>query len=229
MGGGAGGVELALAVRHRMDAEARAAGLLAGRCAVVACAPYPAAGSARCSVLECQHCCCVTGLVCARFRAMMCSGMGHFMALACVPGSHPFVTCHGLLIAQSLLCQPASHKAYRQVQSMTLNSCWDRRLYCKGRILTSHVPSARRKFLRLLQACEGLPCARIHSGTLRPIAVSHQLGDKHTNVWRRKYNTAFVVSLHRGSCRADAGEAGDVTCCCGHVQIRKSTQPSSGR
>jgi len=28
-----------------------------------------------------------------------------------------------------------------------------RRLYCKGRILTSHVPAARRKFLRLLQAC----------------------------------------------------------------------------
>jgi len=28
-----------------------------------------------------------------------------------------------------------------------------RRLYCKGRILTSHAPAARRKFLRLLQAC----------------------------------------------------------------------------
>ena len=29
-----------------------------------------------------------------------------------------------------------------------------RRLYCKSKILASHVPSARRKLLRLLQACE---------------------------------------------------------------------------
>ena len=40
VGGGAGGVELALAVRHRLDAEGRAAGLPAGRRALVACALF---------------------------------------------------------------------------------------------------------------------------------------------------------------------------------------------
>ncbi|KAK9840782.1 hypothetical protein WJX81_004350 [Elliptochloris bilobata] len=81
VGGGAGGVELALAVRHRLETEARAAGLPAARRATVA-------------------------------------------------------------------------------------------LYCKGGILASHVPAARRKFLRLLQergveVHESAAVASVHPGRLK--------------------------------------------------------------